>query len=397
MNGDILTINAGSSSIKFSIFSCQGTDSEPLRTFGGQIQDIGEARARFKASATDGTGSMETVIDASGAATVTHAQALSRLLDCLEQRESGQRLLAVGHRIVHGGPVYFQPQVIDAALYRELEALIPLAPLHQPHNLAAVAALRESNPELPQIACFDTAFHHHQPRVAQEFALPERYWDEGVRHYGFHGLSYEYIASRLPALLGDQANGRVVVAHLGNGASMCALRELRCITTTMGFTPLDGLPMGTRCGALDPGVVLYLQQHHGMSVAEVSDFLYHHTGLLGVSGISNDLRTLLASDQVSARRAIDLFVYHILRQLGSLAAALGGLDALVFTGGIGEHAGLIRERVCVQAGWLGITLDPEANQANGPRISRDNSQVSAWVIPTNEELVIARHTLALLN
>jgi acetate kinase len=278
----------------------------------------------------------------------------------------------------------------------KLERLIPLAPLHQPHNLAPIRALLERSPELPQVACFDTAMHRSNPAVAQMFALPAELTESGVRRYGFHGLSYEYIASALPRFDTRAAQGRTVVLHLGNGASMCALQSGRSVASTMGFTAVDGLPMGTRSGALDPGVILYLMDERGMDARAVEKLVYQQSGLLGVSGVSSDMRELLESDAPRARLAVDLFVYRIGRELGSLAAALGGLDAVVFTAGIGERAAPIRERVCRQAAWLGIELDAQANGAHGPRISTASSRVAAWVIPTNEELMIARHTRELL-
>ncbi len=307
-------------------------------------------------------------------------------------------MIAAGHRVVHGGPLYNRPVVIDESVIAELRRLIPLAPLHQPHHLAAIAALSKLHPTLPQFACFDTSFHHTQPEVAAAFALPRNLTEEGIRRYGFHGLSYEYIASVLPDFLGTAgAQARVAVAHLGNGASICAMRGRKSIATTMGFTALDGLPMGERCGNLDPGVVLYLMEEKGMTAQAIGDLLYHRSGLLGVSGISNDMRTLLTSALPHAKEAVDLFVYRICRELGSLAAALGGLDALIFTAGIGEHAGEIRRRVCEQTAWLGFELDEAANMAGGPRITRLGAMTSAWVIPTDEDLMIARHCWALLQ
>ena len=286
------------------------------------------------------------------------------------------------------------PVFIDAETLAELEALVPLAPLHQPHNVAAIKAVAQMTPTLPQVACFDTAFHRVQPAVAQAFALPRRYAEEGVCRYGFHGLSYEYIASVLPRIDPRAANGRTVVAHLGNGASMCAMASGKSVATTMSFTALDGLIMGTRCGAIDPGVLLYLIDRHGMNARALEQLLYEQSGLLGVSGVSSDMRALLASSDSCAAEALDLFVYRINRELGSLAAALGGLDALVFTGGIGENAASIRARVCRDASWLGLELDEEANAKGGPCISRMGSRVTAWVIPTNEELMIALHASA---
>jgi acetate kinase len=285
---------------------------------------------------------------------------------------------------------------MDAAALESLRQFEPLAPLHQPHNLAPIRLLLERQPDLPQVACFDTAFHRSNPEVAQMFALPAEFHAQGVRRYGFHGLSYEYIASVLPQVDERAASGRTVVLHLGNGASMCALQGGRSVASTMGFTAVDGLPMGTRCGALDPGVILYLLDQRGMDVRAIEKMVYSQSGLLGVSGISSDMRALLASDDPRARTAIDLYLYRIRRALGSLAASLGGLDAIVFTAGIGEHAAFIRERICADAAWLGVELDAAANAKGGPRISAPGSRVAAWVVPTNEELMIARHTRALV-
>jgi acetate kinase len=299
---------------------------------------------------------------------------------------------------VHGGPRFAAPVRIDDAVVAEIRRLIPLAPLHQPHHLLAIEALTRLHPALPQVACFDTAFHHGQSVVATTFALPRSITEEGVRRYGFHGLSYEYIASVLPAVVGPEiADGRVVVAHLGSGAGLCALHVRKSIATTMGFTALDGLPMSERCGALDPGAVLYLIEQKSMSAREVTDMLYHASGLPGVSGVSGDMRMLLASQDAHAAEAIELFVYRVSRELGSLAAALGGIEALVFTAGIGEQAAQIRQRVCDAAAWLGVELDVAANGTGGPRLTRVGGKVSAWVIPTDEDLMIARHTWRLLD
>lgn len=392
MKGDVLVLNSGSSSIKFGVYD---GDDKALPLIGhGQIEGIG-GKARL--SAVDANGA--TVYDHVIGDQVDHAKAMATLVEWGQTREAARDIAAVGHRVVHGGTLFDGPVLIDDAVLNQLEQLDPLAPLHQPHNLAGVAALRTLQPELPQVACFDTAFHRHLPELAQRFALPRKYHEAGIRRYGFHGLSYEYIASVLPEVVGvNVVRGRVIVAHLGNGASMCALRNRCSVETTMGFTALDGLPMGTRCGNLDPGVGLYLQSEWGMSTAEVNELFYHHSGLLGVSGISNDMRTLLASNEPSAREAIDLYVYRINRELGALTAALGGIDALVFTGGIGEHAAPIRERVCALAGWAGIQLDAHANAEPQPhRISTDDSAVAVWVIPTNEEWMIAQHTRTVLD
>jgi acetate kinase len=389
----ILVLNAGSSSIKFSVFPGDARPSRQDLICDGECEGIGH-RVHF--TAKNGAGA--SLVDKQLAEGATHEDALAALLHWLEAHFKDHRLIAAGHRVVHGGAVYAAPIRIDAGVIAELRRLIPLAPLHEPHNLAAIAAISKLYPTLPQIACFDTAFHHTEPEVATAFALPRRLAAEGIRRYGFHGLSYEYIASVLPDLLGPAAaDGRVVVAHLGSGASMCALHRRKSVVTTMGFTALDGLPMGRRCGNLDPGVVLYLIQEKGMTAAAVGDLLYQESGLFGVSGISDDMRVLLASDRPSAKDAVALFVYRIGRELGSLAAALGGIDALVFTAGIGEHAAEIRRRVCEDAGWLGVDFDKGANVTGGPRITRAGSRASVWVIPTDEDLMIARHAWTLLN
>jgi acetate kinase len=392
MSDAILVLNAGSSSIKFSVFPGHDRPSRQHIICEGECAGIGH-RVHF--TAKDGAGSSQ--VDQYLAEGTRHEEALAALLRWFEDHFRDHRLVAAGHRVVHGGSRYAAPVVIDAAVTADLQRLVPLAPLHQPHNLAAITALGKLHPGLPQIACFDTAFHHTQPEVATAFALPRSLAADGIRRYGFHGLSYEYIASVLPGILGPAAaEGRVVVAHLGSGASLCAMHRRKSVATTMGFTALDGLMMSRRCGALDPGVLLYLLQQKGMTADAVSDLLYHDSGLFGVSGISDDMRDLLASPDPRAKEAIDLFVYRIARELGSLAGALGGLDALVFTAGIGEHAAEIRRRVCQDAAWLGINLDQAANAAGGPQISTAGSRASAWVIPTDEDLTIARHSWALL-
>jgi acetate kinase len=316
------------------------------------------------------------------------------ILGWVREHADHVNVIAAGHRVVHGGLAYDRPVRIDEGVLQTLQTLVPLAPLHQPHNLAAVGAIAEIDPDLPQVACFDTAFHRTQSKVAQTFAIPRALTEKGVRRYGFHGLSYEYIARRIPDYA--PAARRVVVAHLGSGASMCAIAAGRSIESTMGFTAVDGLPMGTRTGALDPGVVLFLLQEEGYDASRIERFLYKESGLLGVSGISNDMRDLVASREDAAREAVELFVYHVCKHAGALTAALGGIDALVFTAGIGENAPPIRDAVCQRLEWLGVHLDPEANRKGGPRISTDGSGVSVWVIPTNEEQMIAIHTQALL-
>jgi acetate kinase len=388
----ILVLNAGSSSIKFSLFP---GEHEPARHdiyCEGQCAGIGHS---IHFTAKNGAGA--SLLDEHLPQGASHEDALAAVLRWIEREFPQHRLVAAGHRVVHGGTIYKGPVRIDDNVVADLTSLNPLAPLHQPHNLAAIAALTKLHPALPQIACFDTSFHHTQPDVATTFALPRALTADGVRRYGFHGLSYEYIAGVLPDVIGaTAADGRVVVAHLGSGASMCAMRRRKSIATTMGLTALDGLPMSRRCGSLDPGVVLYLMDEKRMTSAAVSDLLYNSSGLLGVSGLSDDMKTLLASDTPQAAEAVDLFVYRIGRELGSLAAALGGLDALVFTAGIGEHAPEIRSRVCAQAAWLGLEIDETANAAGGPRITTDSSRASAWMIPTDEDLVIARHARRLI-
>lgn len=370
MNRALLVLNAGSSSLKYSVFA----DEEPPRLLmHGNVDGLGTAEAKLD-----------------------HAGATARVLSSIAEALGEAEVAAVGHRVVHGGSRFSAPALVDDAALAEMDALVPLAPLHQPHNLAAIRAVSRALPSVPQVACFDTAFHATQPAVARAFALPRRYAEEGVRRYGFHGLSYEYIASVLPSIDARAASGRTIVLHLGNGASMCALAGSKSVATTMSFTALDGLVMGTRCGSIDPGVLLYLMQHDGLDVRALEELLYERSGLLGVSGESSDMRALLASTSPAAAEAVDLFVYRIVRELGSLCAALGGLDALVFTGGIGENAAIIRARVCQGASFFGVDLDEDANGRGGPRITREESHVSAWVIPTNEELMIARHTRAVL-
>jgi acetate kinase len=393
MSGAILVLNAGSSSIKFSLFPAAARPNRRDLLCVGQMEGIGH-RVHFSASDAAGGAMAERQL----AEGTDHEAALATLLRWLEERFAEHSLAAVGHRVVHGGRRYSAPVRIDPGVVAELRRLVPLAPLHQPHHLAAIEAVAKSHPSLPQIACFDTAFHHDQPAVAAAFALPRPLAEEGVRRYGFHGLSYEYIAGVMPEFFGSEvAEGRVVVAHLGAGASLCAMRRRKSVATTMGFTALDGLMMAERCGALDPGVILYLLQQKGMTADGVADLLYHQSGLKGVSGISGDMRALLSSPDPRAAEAIDLFVYRIGRELGSLAAALGGLDALVFTAGIGEHAAQIRRRVCEGAAWLGVDFDAAANAKGGPCLTRSSSKASAWVIPTDEDLMIAQHTWALLQ
>jgi acetate kinase len=393
----ILVLNAGSSSLKFRGYDVGNYDAgcaAPRLVLRGQVESL-YTEPQFTVS--NANGSLHDEHRWPAGTQLGHDGAVAFIGDFLRSHAEGHRLVAAGHRVVHGGMRFTAPTLVTPEVIEELATLVPLAPLHQPHNLAPIRALAQRRPDLPQVACFDTAFHRTQPEEAQAYALPAEITARGVRRYGFHGLSYEYIASRLPDVAPAAAGGRTVVAHLGNGASMCALRAGRSMASTMGFTAVDGLPMGTRCGNIDPGVILYLMDELKMDTRGVEDLIYKRSGLLGVSGISSDMRTLLASTEPRARFAVELFTYRIGRELGSLAAALEGIDALVFTGGIGERAGAIRERVCRQAGWLGIELDPAANQSDGPRISTESSRVKAWVIPTDEELMIARHTLDLLG
>jgi len=391
MGEQILVINAGSSSIKFSVFD---TAADRSLTAGahGQVEGIGTS-PHLEVNDAQGRKLADQRPAADG-----HAGAIAAIHDWYASHVGGEAgFCGVGHRIVHGGVAYAEPVLIDERVLAELTALVPLAPLHQPHNLAAVRAVAASAPEVPQVACFDTAFHRSQPMLAQEFALPRALTHKGVRRYGFHGLSYEYIVSALPTVAPELVGRKLVVAHLGNGASMCAVDNGRSVATTMGFTAVDGLPMGTRTGALDPGVILYLLDHEHMDARAVEKLIYNQSGLLGVSGISSDMRTLLASAAPAAREAIDLFVYRIGRELGSLAAALGGVDGLVFTGGIGEHAAEIRAGVCRDAAWLGVLLDAAANDRHGPRIGAPASKIPVFVVPTDENLMIARHTRELLD
>jgi acetate kinase len=388
MADTILVLNAGSSSIKFQLFAIDA-GAKLVRGMKGQIDGIGThprlfVKAEGGGTLVDESWSAKEVADAHGA--------LDKLVAWLPQQLSGKLPSAIGHRVVHGGDDYDEPTMIDDAVLDRLERLVPLAPLHQPNNLAPIRVIRARRPELPQVACFDTAFHRGHAEVAQRFAIPDALHQEGVRRYGFHGLSYEYIANALPRVAPAVAGGRLVVAHLGSGASLCAMEAGRSIDSTMGFTALDGLPMGTRSGQIDPGVLLYLLNANGWDAARLERFLYQECGLKGISGVSNDMRDLLASKAPLAKVAIDYFVYRIVRETGSLAAAMGGIDGFVFTGGIGENAAPIRSGVCRGLAWLGLDLDDAANAQSGPRISAAASRVSAWVIPTDEERMIAHHT-----
>lgn len=397
MTDAILTINAGSSSIKFALFE-RDDPVQPQAALRGELDGIG-AQPRLKARDAQGAVLAElTFAELAGLpADEQHRRSLDFLVRWLDEHDNAWRIVAVGHRVVHGADRYAAPVVLSPADVEALAGFVPLAPLHQPHNVAGIRALTRLLPGVPQVACFDTAFHMTQPALARRFALPRRLSEAGIKRYGFHGLSYEYIARVLPQHLGAKADGRVVVAHLGNGASMCAMQERKSVATTMGFTALDGLMMGTRCGAIDPGVLLHLMEFRQLDAAGLNRLLYKESGLLGVSGISQDMRALLASPAAEAAEAVELFCYRIARELGSLAAALGGLDALVFTAGIGEHAAPVREQVCRRAEWLGVRLDDAANARHATRISAPDSPVDVLVLPTNEEWMIAQHAAALVQ
>lgn len=379
MTRAILTLNAGSSSLKVALFPVDG--DRPMAT--GLVDRIGpNAEIRLK----DGDGRP---FDASGDLSC-HAGAMTTAIDGFRVHWPDLTLVAIGHRVVHGGPDRTRPIVVDERLVDELATLSPFAPLHQPHNLAGIRAAMTAFPGVPQVACFDTAFHRSHPWVNDAFALPRALYEEGVRRYGFHGLSYEYVTAELERIAPHMAEGRVVIAHLGNGASMCAIQNGRSVASTMGFSALDGLPMGTRCGQLDPGVLLYLMDRKGMSAAEISDLLYKQSGLLGLSGVSNDMRALEAAGTAETAQAIDYFVFRCQREVGAMAAALGGIDALVFCGGIGENSRLVRARICERLAWMGIEIDHARNAANERVVSSDLARTTVMVIPTNEELVIAR-------
>jgi acetate kinase len=392
MDDYALVLNAGSSSLKFCVYRRPGVEGWRLEA-RGQIEGIGTA-PRLSAKGGEGGVLVDEKLDE---AVRDGRAALDALSAWLRSRYGGSRVLGVGHRVVHGGARFAGPTVVTPEVLAELHKLVPLAPLHQPYNLAAIEAVADRLPGVPQVACFDTSFHRGQPAVAEVVPLPREICGSGVQRYGFHGLSYEYIASVLPQVAPEIAAGRVIVAHLGSGASLCALRNGKSVDSTLGFTALDGLCMGTRPGALDPGVVLYLFQNLGLSPKEVEAILYKKSGLLGISGISNDMRDLLGREEPAARLAVDYFVYRAAKEIGALSAVLGGVDGLVFTAGIGENSAEIRRRIAEASAWLGIEIDPAANDAKAPRISRAGSRVSAWVIPTNEELMIARHTGALLG
>ena len=392
----ILVLNAGSSSLKFALFALDGEMADKA-ALSGQVEGIG-AGPHLLARDADGARYDEPVaVTDTADQSAQHRASLSHLFDWLARHNPNLDIIAAGHRVVHGGETYSAPTRIDADTLERLDQFVPLAPLHQPHNLRAIRTLTELMPAIPQIACFDTAFHRSQPRLAQMFALPRKLSDEGIKRYGFHGQSYEFVNRRLPEILGERALGGVVIAHLGNGSSMCALRDGKSVASSMGFTAIDGLMMGTRTGSLDPGVLLYLMEQKGMALKELTSLLYKQSGLLGVSGISQDMRELLASAAPAAKEAVDLYCYRAAREIGSLAAAAGGLDALVFTGGIGEHAGPVRQRICELSAWLGVSIDEEANACDALRLSAPDSRVAVLAVPTNEEWMIALHTAQALG
>lgn len=392
MSEVLFVVNAGSSSIKFKLYRVVGEDIALV--FGGAVDGIG-TRPRLKAKDHAGETLIERSFSAEEVANSSQAQRI--IADWVGGQMKDAQLIGIGHRVVHGGPVYSAPVLVDDAVMRTLETFIPLAPLHQLSNLDPIRVLRERRPDLPQVACFDTAFHRGHPELSDRFALPRELYDEGVRRYGFHGLSYEYVSQALRGIAPEIAEKRVIIAHLGSGASVCALEGGRSIETTMGFTALDGLPMGTRSGSLDPGVVLHLIEQKGMSPAEVGHMLYHESGLRGLSGISNDVRALLESDRPEAAMAIDFFSLRVAQAFASLSVSLGGLDALVFTAGVGENAHQVRRNVVERLRWAGFALDEEANSRNDRRIEAPGSRVPILVVPTDEERMIGQHTLRLLR
>ncbi len=393
MANAIVVVNAGSSSVKFSVYLASA-DGEQQLAANGLAEGIGTHPA-FKAKGADGASLIEHRWPEGEA--IGHDHVFDFLGNWLGDFLADHALAAVGHRVVHGGPQFDSPVLIDDAVLDALEALVPLAPLHQPHNLTPIRLIRKAMPDVPQVACFDTAFHRGHARAADLFAIPRNMTDDGIQRYGFHGLSYEYIARTLPKVAPDIAAGRAVVCHLGSGASMCAIKDGRSVDSTMGFTALDGLPMGTRCGSIDPGVLLHMMRVYGMDADQIERTLYHDCGLKGMSALSNDMRDLQGSDDPNAAEALDVFVFQIGKQLGALSAVLGGLDALVFTAGIGERSPEIRRRVSEGAQWLGVVLDDAANQAGETVISTSTSEVTVLVIPTDEEKMIAMHTAAILG
>ncbi|MFL6771636.1 MAG: acetate/propionate family kinase [Sphingomicrobium sp.] len=386
----IAVVNAGSSSVKFAFYDSEG--DQPL-LLKGQVEQIGVAPSLSASNpAGEEVSSLSWPAEGFG-----HAQAMAAILEVAREQLAGSTVKGVGHRVVHGGTNFTGPVEVTAEIIAELEKLAPLAPLHQPHNLGPIKAIAQNRPDVRQVACFDTAFHQSQPHLAQAYALPRELSDSGIRRYGFHGLSYEYVSGRLAEISSDHGGKRIVIAHLGNGASLCAVHEGRSVATTMGFTAVEGLVMGTRCGSIDPGVLIYLMDEHGMDARALESLIYKKSGLLGVSGISSDMRSLRGSDDPKAREAIELFIYRIVREIGSLSAALGGLEGLVFTGGIGQRDLRTRQEVVAGCAWLGADLDEQRNAAGEGLISSDYSKIPIWVLPTDEERVIARHTAALVQ
>lgn len=383
MSEHIIVFNAGSSSLKFSLFEA----SNLALSFHGQVDDIPDTPKLIIKDEDNNEVLCQEGFEPG------HSSAISILFNWIESHSDGIEIIAAGHRVVHGGRNLSTPEIVDEFILEELKSLIPLAPLHQPHNIAVIEVFVKLHPDIKQIACFDTAFHHTLSKEAEQFALPRELTEEGIIRYGFHGLSYQYIASVLPEYMGDKANGRIIVAHLGNGASLCAIKDFKSIATTMGFTALDGLIMGTRCGNIDPGVILYLLEEKGMSPADITDLLYKESGLKGISGISHDMRDLLQSDAEQAKQAINLFCYQASKQLVGLITDLGGLDAIVFTAGIGEGSGVIRKNICDRLDWMGVELADSENDANQSKISSNSSKVEVYVIPTDEEQIIASMTI----
>jgi len=390
MTRQIGVINAGSSSIKFAIFN---DDSDQSLLFRGQMEKIGVGPSLT----VEGPAGEKLIEKEWGAKEINHHSGTRIILESCITLLGGETIEGIGHRVVHGGTSFAAPTVVTKDVVASLKALCPLAPLHQPHNLTPIESIMAEAPHMPQVACFDTAFHQSQQHLAQNFALPRELTEAGVKRYGFHGLSYEYVSGKLREVAPDQADGRIIVAHLGNGASLCAMHHGRSVATTMGFTAVEGLVMGTRCGSIDPGVLIYLMDERGMDARALEDLIYKKSGLLGVSGLSSDMRTLRGSDDPRAREAIDLFIYRIVREIGSLSAALGGLDGIVFTGGIGQRDTKTRKEVIDGCGWLGAAIDEQLNAAGQGRIDATTSRIPVWVLPTDEERVIARHTAALLE
>ena len=390
MTRQIGVINAGSSSIKFAIFN---DDSDQSLLFRGQMEKIGVGPSLT----VEGPAGEKLIEKEWGAKEINHHSGTRIILESCITLLGGETIEGIGHRVVHGGTSFAAPTVVTKDVVASLKALCPLAPLHQPHNLTPIESIMAEAPHMPQVACFDTAFHQSQQHLAQNFALPRELTEAGVKRYGFHGLSYEYVSGKLRDVAPDQADGRIIVAHLGNGASLCAMHHGRSVATTMGFTAVEGLVMGTRCGSIDPGVLIYLMDERGMDARALEDLIYKKSGLLGVSGLSSDMRTLRGSDDPRAREAIDLFIYRIVREIGSLSAALGGLDGIVFTGGIGQRDTKTRKEVIDGCGWLGAAIDEQLNAAGQGRIDATTSRIPVWVLPTDEERVIARHTAALLD